>query len=332
MQTNVHDFLTPDFSQIKMHDDFRATVILEPLERGFGHTLGNAMRRVLLSSIPGAAVIGVAIEGIEHEYSTIDGVQEDVLDILLNLRQIAVKIHGDADNVTLELDCTGPAMITAADITVPANVEIANPSLVIAHINRDVRIKAELFVQKGVGFETVASRKLAQKDNIRIGTLYLDALYTPISNVNYTVDSVRVDQRADLDKLIIDIETNGTIEPRAAICEAANILHQQLSAFVDVRAFRKVKEEVVEEEIDPIYLRPVDDLELTVRSANCLKNAEISYIGDLVQKSRPDLLRIANFGKKSLTEIESLLLEMDLELGTKVKNWPPSKIRAVESL
>ncbi len=334
MQTNIEKFLTPDFSQIKETDEFRATVVLEPLERGFGHTLGNAMRRVLLSSIPGSAVVSAKIDGVDHEYSTIDGVQEDVLDILLNLKEVAVVMHGESDITELKVSKQGPCVITAADIELPHNVEITNPELVLVKLNKKVSFNAVLKVVRGIGFETINTRKLMQEDSttVDVGALQIDALYSPIRRVHYTVDNVRVDQRNDLDKLVINLETNGTIKPKDAICKAANILHRQLMSFVDIKAFERPKHEEVEAEVDPIYLRPVDDLELTVRSANCLKNASISYIGDLVQKSRSDLLRISNFGKKSLTEIEKLLVEMDLELGTKIENWPPSKIRQVEQI
>ncbi len=333
MKTNIENFLTPDFSQIKIIDECRATVELEPLERGFGHTLGNAMRRVLLSAIPGASVVGVKIEGVEHEYSAMEGIQEDVIDILLNLKNIAVILHGeDTQETTLEIEKKGPCTITAADIQLPHNADIANPDLVIAHVNKKVTFKATLKVTKGIGYETVAVRKQSLGETVEVGFLQIDAIYSPIKRINYSVENVRVDQKTDLDKLIIYIETNGSITPKVAICTAADILHRQLSAFVDVKAFEKPQKELIEEEVDPVYLRPVDDLELTVRSANCLKNAKISYIGDLVQKTRADLLRISNFGKKSLTEIEKLLQEQGLELGTKIDNWPPSKIRAVEQI
>ena len=333
MQTNISDFLTPDFSQIREVDEFRASIELGPLERGMGHTIGNAMRRVLLAFIPGASIVAAKVDGVEHEYSTLEGVQDDMIDILLNLKTVGVRLHDDqSDFAELTLHKKGPGVVTAADITLPHNVEITNPETLITTITQDIEFNMTLKVARGIGFETVNERKqrMNESSSSEVGFMNIDAFYSPVHRVKYSVDTCRVDQRTDLDKLIIDVETNGSIGPKEVINTAATILYQQLSAFVDIKAFEKPQSEEEEEEVDPRYLRPVDDLELTVRSANCLKNARISYIGDLVQKNRSELLRISNFGKKSLTEIEKLLQEQGLELGVKIENWPPSKIRAVE--
>ena len=319
-----NNFLTPDYAQIKEHSTTLAEVVLEPLERGYGHTLGNALRRVLLASIPGAAVISVKIEGVQHEYSAIEGVQEDVIDILLNLKQLAVKIH-ETDASELTIKCQGPKVITAADVVVPHNVEILNPGLVIANVTQAREIEMSIKVAKGTGYLTVAELKEESDYNFDgVNEIYLDAFYSPIRQVNYSVDRARLGNRTDLDKLNITLETNGTITPREAIDTAATILYRQLSAFVDLRAFEKPEVDSNESAPDPKFMRLVEDLELTVRSENCLKSAQVTYIGDLVSMTADELMKISNFGKKSLLEIQQLLEQDGLELGMKVPNWPPA--------
>jgi len=326
MQRAVNEFLTPRHIQVDEVDTTSAKVTLEPLERGFGHTLGNALRRILLSSMPGAAIVEVEIDGVLHEYSTIEGVQEDVIEILLNLKSVAVKLF-ERDDATLTLVKQGPGIVTAADIQLDHGVEIANPEHVIAHLADGAELKMTLKVDSGRGYETVEARNQNDEETKAIGKLQLDATYSPVKRVSYTVDSARVEQRTDLDKLIIDLETNGTIDPEEAIRRSATILQQQLAVFVDLENEEVVAEERVEEEIDPILLRPVDDLELTVRSANCLKAENIYYIGDLIQRTEVELLKTPNLGKKSLTEIKDVLASRGLSLGMHLENWPPASLR-----
>jgi len=283
---------------------------------------------VLLSTIPGCAVTDVEIEGVLHEYTTIEGVQEDVIDILLNLKKLAVILHSK-DEVEVTLNKTGPGRITAADINIPHDVEIINPDLVIAHLTQAGNLNMKIRVRRGRGYEPVSVRKSNAESSLVVGALQLDASYSPIVKVAYQVESTRVEQRTDLDKLIIELETNGTVDPEQTIKLAATILHDQLSVFVD---FEKVHEQVEEEKIeveeffDPVLLRPVDDLELTVRSANCLKAENIFYIGDLIQRTEVELLKTPNLGKKSLTEIKDILALKGLSLGMRLENWPPESL------
>ncbi|NQY43491.1 MAG: DNA-directed RNA polymerase subunit alpha, partial [Legionellales bacterium] len=304
----------------------KARVVLEPFERGFGHTLGNALRRILLSSMPGSAVTEVQIDGVQHEYSTINNVQEDVLDILLNLKGIAFKLNNSSE-VNLQLNAKGPCVVTAGDITEHHDVEVINPDHIIAHVSEGGEINANIKVQLGRGYQTVEQRR-AVGETTHIGTLSLDAVFSPIKQVSYSVEGARVEQRIDLDKLIIDIETNGTISPEASIRACANILQTQLSAFVELKNEEVTVAENVEPDFDPMLLRPVDDLELTVRSANCLKAESIYYIGDLVQKTEFELLKAPNLGRKSLTEIKTILASRSLSLGMKLENWPPTNMRS----
>ena len=303
----------------------QARVTLEPLERGFGHTLGNALRRILLSSIPGAAVIECEIEGVEHEYSTLEGVQEDVIDIMLNLKGVAVSLHG-ATEANLSIQKKGPGTVVAGDIELSHSVEITNPEHVIANLTKDGELNVRLKIAKGRGYEPATQRSQGEGESRAIGRLQLDASYSPIRQVSYRVDSARVEQRTDLDKLIIQLETNGTVDPEEAIRTAANILHDQLSVFVDLRGKEEAQPIPEPTAIDPILLRPVDDLELTVRSANCLKAESIYYIGDLIQRSEVELLKTPNLGKKSLTEIKDVLASHGLSLGMKLENWPPPNL------
>lgn len=328
MQKLISGLLKPRLVEVVSKSPNHSRIVIEPLERGFGHSLGNALRRVLLSSIPGCAVTDVEIDGVLHEYTTLEGVQEDVIDILLNLKKLAVVLHGK-DEVELVLSKNEAGPVTAADIELKQNVEIKNPELVIANLNQARDFKMKLHVKRGRGYEPANVRKNQAESNL-IGALQIDALYSPVVKVSYHVESTRVEQRTNLDKLIIDLETNGTVDPETTIKLAATILHDQLSVFVD---FQKVSEQIVPEhkieplnEIDPILLRPVDDLELTVRSANCLKQENIFYIGDLIQRTEVELLKTPNLGKKSLTEIKDVLALKGLSLGMRIENWPPENL------
>jgi len=325
------EFLTPKHIQVEQISDTRATVTLEPLERGFGHTLGNALRRILLSSMPGCAITEAEIDGVLHEYSTLEGVQEDVIEILLNLKGVAIKLNS-TDAAELRLDKQGPGIVTAGDFTVGHDVEITNPDHVIATLNDTGHLKMTAKVGRGRGYEP-ADVRIADEERERvIGSLLIDASYSPVRRVAYKVDSARVEQRTDLDKLIIDLETNGTIDPEEAIRRAATILQQQVTVFVDLESENEPEVVEDEDEIDPILLRPVDDLELTVRSANCLKAENIYYIGDLIRRTEVELLKTPNLGKKSLTEIKDVLASRGLSLGMRLENWPPSSLRGDDRL
>lgn len=323
--SNATEFLTPNTINVDAVAGTTARVTLEPLERGFGHTLGNALRRILLSSLPGAAVIEAQIEGVDHEYSTLEGLQEDVLELLLNLKQLAIVLH-DQNEAYLSLDKKGAGVIRASDLQLPHNVEIANPDLIIGTLNERGHLKMRLRVVTGRGYDPANQRREDANSKL-IGRLKLDASFSPILRVAYDVENARVEQRTDLDKLVIELETNGTIDPEEAIRKAATILQQQIAVFVDLEAENAPEPVKIKEEIDPVLLRPVDDLELTVRSANCLKAENIYYIGDLVQRSETELLKTPNLGKKSLTEIKDVLASKDLELGMHLDNWPPSDLR-----
>ena len=331
MQNNPYDFLTPREIAVETVSPFHAKVTLEPLERGFGHTLGTTLRRILLSSMPGAAITEVKIDGVLHEYSTIAGVQEDVIEILLNLKNVAIKLHG-REEVTLRLNKKGAGIVVAGDIEAEHDVEIINPEHVIAHLNETGTLNMTLRVSLGRGYETASSRETnaGGEEKAAIGVLHLDASFSPVLRVAYSVESARVEQRTDFDKLIIDLQTNGTLDPEEAIRRSATILQQQLAPFVDLKSSFITKEINEQQAINPIFLRPVDDLELTVRSANCLKAESIFYIGDLVQRTENDLLKTPNLGKKSLTEIKNVLLSHGLSLGTRLENWPPSSLRDKE--
>lgn len=326
MQTAVNDFLTPKNIDVTELGPTRAKVVLEPLERGFGHTLGNALRRILLSSMPGCAISEVEIDGVQHEYSAIEGVQEDVIEILLNLKEVAVVMHGK-DVTILSLSKRGPGPVTAGDIKLDHDVEIKNPQLVLANITADVELNMRLTITRGRGYQPSDSRSRDEEETRAIGRLQLDASYSPVKRLAYTVESARVEQRTNLDKLVLDLETNGTIDPEEAIRRAATILQQQLAVFVDLEGEKEAEPEKKEDQIDPILLRPVDDLELTVRSANCLKAENIYYIGDLIQRTEVELLKTPNLGKKSLTEIKDILASRGLSLGMRLENWPPASLK-----
>jgi len=320
------EFLTPKHIQVEQQSATRASVVLEPLERGFGHTLGNALRRILLSSMPGCAIVEAEIDGVLHEYSIIEGVQEDVIEILLNLKGVAVKLNS-VDEAEITLEKQGPGVVTAGDFQLGHDIEISNPDHVIANLNENGSIKLRAHVGRGRGYEPADVRMADEEESRVIGSLLLDASYSPVRRVSYKVDSARVEQRTDLDKLIIDLETNGTIDPEEAIRRAATILQQQVAIFVDLDSENEPEVVEEEDEIDPILLRPVDDLELTVRSANCLKAENIYYIGDLIRRTEVELLKTPNLGKKSLTEIKDVLASRGLSLGMRLENWPPSSLR-----
>lgn len=326
MQNFVTEFLKPHLVDIEQISPTYAKVTLEPLERGFGHTLGNALRRILLSSMPGCAVTEVEIDGVLHEYSTKEGVQEDVLEILLNLKELAVKVHNKND-VTLILNKSGVGVVTASDIEHDGSVEIINLHHVICHLtDESASINMRIRVQRGRGYIPASARVRSGEDERPIGRLLVDACYSPVERIAYSVEAARVEQRTDLDKLIIEMETNGTIDPEESIRRASTILVQQLDAFVDLRDVHQPEVKEEKPEFDPILLRPVDDLELTVRSANCLKAEAVHYIGDLVQKTEVELLKTPNLGKKSLTEIKDVLASRGLSLGMRLENWPPASI------
>lgn len=326
MQGSVTEFLKPHLVNIEQISSTHAKVTLEPLERGFGHTLGNALRRILLSSMPGCAVTEVEIDGVLHEYSSKEGVQEDILEVLLNLKGLAVKVQ-NKDDIILTLTKSGIGPVTAADITVDADVEIVNPDHVICHLtDKNASINMRIRVQRGRGYVPASARVHSQNDDRPIGRLLVDARFSPVDRIAYNVEAARVEQRTDLDKLVIEMETNGTLDPEEAIRRAATILAEQLAAFVDLRDVRQPEVKEEKPEFDPILLRPVDDLELTVRSANCLKAETIHYIGDLVQRTEVELLKTPNLGKKSLTEIKDVLASRGLSLGMRLENWPPASI------
>jgi DNA-directed RNA polymerase subunit alpha len=329
MQGKVTEFLKPRIVDVQSVNDRTAKVVLEPLERGFGHTLGNALRRILLSSMPGCAITRAEIDGVLHEYSTIEGVQEDVMEVLLNLKGVALLMHNRPE-ATLKLSKKGPGAVTAGDITLDHDVEVVNPDYVIANLTKDGNLNMTLKVEMGRGYVPATVRAEQEEETGPIGSLQLDASFTPVSRVSYIVDAARVEQRTNLDKLIIEIETNGTLDPEEAIRRAATILQDQLSVFVDLQGKEEVKTEQPEADVDPILLRPVDDLELTVRSANCLKAESIYFIGDLIQRTEVELLKTPNLGKKSLTEIKDVLASRGLSLGMRLENWPPAGLKDSE--
>lgn len=325
MPDTANTLLTPRLIEVQSVNRYQSKVMLAPLERGFGHTLGNALRRILLSFMPGCAVVEATIEGVLHEYSTLDGVHEDVIDILLNLKNVAFILHG-RDEVMLHLKKKGPGPVLAGDISLDHDVEVVNPDYVIANLTQNGELNMTLKVARGRGYQPAANRTLGEEESRTIGALQLDASFSPVRRVAYSVENARVEQRTDLDKLVIDLETNGTLNPEEAIRRAATILQQQLAAFVELKhEEEKGSESAKLPEVDPILLRPVDDLELTVRSANCLKAENILLIGDLVQRTENELLKTPNLGKKSLNEIKDVLASRSLYLGMKLDNWPPKQ-------
>ena len=322
MQTNL---LKPKAINVEPLGGHRAKVTLEPFERGYGHTLGNALRRVLLSSMVGHAPTEVTIAGVLHEYSTIDGVQEDVVHIMLNLKGVVFRLH-NRDEVTLVLRKEGEGPVTAGDIQTPHDVEIINPEHVIANLSQGGKLDMQIKVEKGRGYVPGTMRRYGDEPTKAIGRIVLDASFSPVSRVSYTVESARVEQRTDLDKLVMEIVTNGAISPEEAIRASAKILVEQLAVFAqlegsEIAAFDQPAQR--SSSFDPILLRPVDELELTVRSANCLKAENIYYIGDLIQRTETELLKTPNLGRKSLNEIKEVLASRGLTLGARLENWPP---------
>ncbi len=317
--------LKPRSIEVEASGSNTAVVTMEPFERGYGHTLGNALRRILLSSMVGHAPTEAQIAGVVHEYSTVPGVREDVVDILLNLKGVVFKLH-NRDEVTLTLRKEGEGIVTAADIELPHDVEIINPDHVIAHLTGTGHLEMQIKIEMGRGYVPGNLRAFREDHSKTIGRIVMDASFSPIRRVSYTVESARVEQRTDLDKLVMTIETNGAITPEEAVRQSARLLVEQLSVFA---ALEGVAEPVggsraASPQVDPILLRPVDDLELTVRSANCLKAENIFYIGDLIQRTENELLKTPNLGRKSLNEIKEVLAARGLTLGMKLENWPPA--------
>ena len=328
MYTDINEMLTPKVLKVQSDTPNHSRIVLEPLERGFGHTLGNALRRILMSSMPGSAITEATIDGVLHEYSTIEGVQEDVVNILLNLKDIAIKMSV-GDEALLTITKQGPCQVTAADIKVTHGVEILNPELLIANLNENGKLNMTLKVEKGIGFHSTDTFVRLLDEDVQqrsVGKLKIDNTFSPVKKVAYFVDNARVENRTDLDKLTIELQTNGTIDPEEAIRISASILQRQLHSFVDMKFEESRADNKERNDFDPVLLRPVDDLELTVRSANCLKAENIYYIGDLVQKSENELLKTPNLGKKSLTEIKDVLASRSLSLGMKLENWPPENL------
>ncbi|MCA3240922.1 MAG: DNA-directed RNA polymerase subunit alpha [Rubrivivax sp.] len=328
MQTTL---LKPKAIQVEPLGGHRAKATLEPFERGYGHTLGNALRRVLLSSMVGYAPTEVTIAGVLHEYSAIDGVQEDVVHIMLNLKGVVFRLH-NRDEVTLVLRKEGEGAVTAGDIQTPHDVEIINPEHVIAHLSQGGKLDMQIKVEKGRGYVPGTMRRYGDEPTKSIGRIVLDASFSPVRRVSYAVENARVEQRTDLDKLVMEIETNGAIAPEEAIRQSARILVEQLAFFaqidpklgeIDSGAITGNSKSASSGTFDPILLRPVDELELTVRSANCLKAENIYYIGDLIQRTETELLKTPNLGRKSLNEIKEVLASRGLTLGARLENWPP---------
>ncbi|MEZ5646420.1 MAG: DNA-directed RNA polymerase subunit alpha [Burkholderiaceae bacterium] len=322
----LNNLLKPKTINVEQVSAHRAKVTLEPFERGYGHTLGNALRRVLLSSMVGHAPTEVTIAGVVHEYSSIDGVQEDVVNLLLNLKGVVFKLH-NRDEVTLSLRKDGEGVVTAADIQTPHDVEIVNPEHAIATLSAGAKLDMQIKVEKGRGYVPGTLRRNDEQSR-SIGRIILDASFSPVKRVSYTVESARVEQRTDLDKLVLEIETNGSIGPEEAVRASAKILVEQLVVFAQLADLDPVNfdtpNQSQQRQFDPILLRPVDELELTVRSANCLKAENIYYIGDLIQRTENELLKTPNLGRKSLNEIKEVLASRGLTLGMKLENWPPA--------
>jgi DNA-directed RNA polymerase subunit alpha len=326
IQKNWQELIKPSKLNIETGDDQRrvATVVAEPLERGFGVTLGNALRRVLLSSLQGAAVTSIKIDGVLHEFSSIPGVREDVTDLILNIKQLALAMHANGPK-RMTLKAKGPGEVTAAQIQTPADIEIMNPDLVICHLDDGATLSVELEVNTGKGYVPASANR---REDDPIGLIPVDSIFSPVRRVSYKVENTRVGQQTDYDKLSMTVETNGAVKPDDAVALAARILQEQLRLFINFEEPQAQIAERVEDELpfNKNLLRKVDELELSVRSANCLKNDNIIYIGDLVQKSEAEMLRTPNFGRKSLNEIKEVLAQMGLHLGMEVPGWPPENI------
>ena len=324
--------LRPKVVSVKEESANKAEIVIEPLERGFGHTLGNSFRRLLLSSIPGYAITNIQIDNVSHEFSTIENVKEDVVEILLNLKGVAISVLGrDEEEFEITLSKSGAGVVTAGDIQMSDGMKVANPDHVICHLSGKGSINMTMLVKEGIGYEP-ANKNLKDEESRSIGSLVLDASFCPVKRVSYEVENARVEQRTNLDKLVLSIDTDGSISAEEAVQMAARILIEQMAVFVDFEMSTPLEEESEEEKLNPILLKPIDELELTVRSANCLKAENIQYIGDLIQRTEVDLLKTPNLGKKSLNEIKAVLAEMGLNFGVRIDNWPPASIRTVERL
>ena len=319
METSVIDLLVPTDIQVDDIDNNTSKITLEPLERGFGHTLGNALRRILLSSMPGAAITDVKIEGISHEYSTIEGIREDVIDILLNLKDMPVNLL-EGTSAEIKLDMAGPSEVTASSFEVPGNVELVNPDHHVASLVDKVNLTLTATVKTGRGYEPA---DLRGEEETQVGALKVDASFSPVKRVAYSVENARFEKRTDLDKLIVELETDGTLNPKEAIEHSATIMQQQLAAFVNLDAIAEQEAKKEQNDFDPLLMRSIEELELTVRSTNCLKAESIFLIGDLIQRSEVYLLKTPNLGKKSLNEIKDVLASKGFALGTTIDNWPP---------
>jgi DNA-directed RNA polymerase subunit alpha len=327
IERNWQELIRPEKPQIEASSDpqRKSRLVAEPLERGFGVTLGNALRRVLLSSLQGAAVTAIQIDGVVHEFSSLEGVREDVVDIVLNIKQLALRMHAEGPK-RMTLRATGPGAVTAGQIDVPSDIEVLNPDHVICTLDDGASVRMELTVQNGKGY--VAS-ELNRPEDAPIGLIAVDALYSPVKRVAYRVEPTRQGQSLDYDKLILEVETNGAVSPVDAVAYASRILQDQLQIFITFDEPKKAVEAVdgkPDLPFNPALLKKVDELELSVRSANCLKNDNIVYIGDLIQKTEGEMLRTPNFGRKSLNEIKEVLATMGLSLGMDVPNWPPENI------
>ena len=326
LENNWNDLITPSNVVITSKDGHsKGTVVAEPIERGYGLTIGNSLRRVLLSSLQGAAVTAIQIENVLHEFSSIPGVREDVVDLILNIKNISVKSHVEGTS-KVSLNAKGPCQVTAGMIQSSANVEIKNPDLVICNLDKGSVLNIEFVIDTGRGYSPAAENR---PEDAPIGLIPIDAIFSPVRTVSYKIENSRVGQDTDFDRLLLDIETDGTITPEDATALAARIMIEQLGNFVN---FEDPQPVIVEEEItpdallNPHLLRKVEELELSVRSANCLKNDNIVYIGDLVQKSESEMLRTPNFGRKSLNEIKEVLTNMNLNLGQMIPEWPPENL------
>ncbi|MBI1682661.1 DNA-directed RNA polymerase subunit alpha [Caulobacter hibisci] len=326
IERNWNELIRPEKPQIETGADAtrKARIVAEPLERGFGVTLGNALRRVLLSSLQGAAVTAIQIDGVVHEFSSLEGVREDVVDIVLNIKQLAVRMHAEGPK-RMTLRATGAGPVTAGQIETPADIEILNPDHVLCTLDEGGSVRMEFTVNTGKGYVPADQNR---PEDAPIGLIAVDALYSPVKRVAYKVEPTREGQRLDRDKLTLEVETNGAVTPVDAVAYAARILQDQLQIFI---TFEEPKAKAADESkpelpFNPALLKKVDELELSVRSANCLKNDNIVYIGDLIQKTEAEMLRTPNFGRKSLNEIKEVLAGMGLHLGMDVPNWPPENI------
>ena len=327
IERNWQELIRPEKPQIETGSDAsrKAKLTAEPLERGFGVTLGNALRRVLLSSLQGAAVTSVQIDGVVHEFSSMEGVREDVVDIVLNIKQLALRMHAEGPK-RMMLRATGPGPVTASQIDAPSDIEILNGDHVICTLDEGASIRMEFTVQNGKGY---VPAEFNRPEDAPIGLIAVDALYSPVKRVAYRVEPTRQGQSLDYDKLVLEVETNGAVSPVDAVAYASRILQDQLQIFITFDEPKKAVEQAdgkPDLPFNPALLKKVDELELSVRSANCLKNDNIVYIGDLIQKTEGEMLRTPNFGRKSLNEIKEVLTSMGLSLGMDVPNWPPENI------